>query len=79
MTTTIGVVQAGSVLGDTPRTLDKLQQLCEACAQRRINVAVFHVPIRGGSCIIGPLGGVSGRNRFMARRRFSLLKSTSPI
>ncbi len=48
MTTRIGVVQAGSVLGDTPRTLDKLSQLCEACAQRRLQVAVFPEAFVGG-------------------------------
>jgi nitrilase len=46
--TRIGVVQAGSVLGDTPRTLDKLRQLCEACAQRRLQVAVFPEAFIGG-------------------------------
>ena len=47
-TTRIGVVQAGSVLGYTPRTLDKLSQLCEACAQRRLQVAVFPEAFVGG-------------------------------
>lgn len=44
----VGVVQAGSVLGDTARTLDKLKQLCEACAQRRLNVALFPEAFIGG-------------------------------
>jgi nitrilase len=48
MTTTIGVVQAGSVLGDTPRTLEKLTRLCEACAQRRCELAVFPEAFIGG-------------------------------
>src|SRR5580704_4852514 len=46
--TRIGVVQAGSILGDTPRTLDKLRQLCETCAQRRLQVAVFPEAFMGG-------------------------------
>ena len=48
MMTRIGVVQAGSVLGDTPRTLDKLSELCEACARRHLQVAVFPEAFIGG-------------------------------
>ena len=44
----IGVVQAGSVLGDTPRTLDKLRELCEACAHRHLQMAVFPEAFIGG-------------------------------
>jgi nitrilase len=46
--TRVGVVQAGSVLGDTPRTLDKLAQLCETCARRQLKVAVFPEAFVGG-------------------------------
>ena len=46
--TRVGVVQAGSVLGDTPRTLDKLAQLCEMCARRQLKVAVFPEAFVGG-------------------------------
>ena len=70
MVTRIGVVQAGSVLGDTRRTLDKLTQLCEVCAQRRLNVAVFPEAFIGGypkGLIFGASVGIrteAGRDLF---------------
>src|SRR5580704_7564459 len=72
MLTTIGVVQAGSVLGDTPRTLEKLKQLCEACARRRLNIAVFPEAFIGGypkGLVFGASVGIrtdAGRDLFRA-------------
>ena len=70
--TRIGVVQAGSVLGDTPRTLEKLAQLCEMCAQRRLKVAVFPEAFIGGypkGLVFGASLGIrteAGRDLFRA-------------
>jgi nitrilase len=46
--TKIGVVQAGSALGDTPRTLAKLERLCAACADQGLSLAVFPEAFIGG-------------------------------
>jgi nitrilase len=70
--TRIGVVQAGSVLGDTPRTLDKLARLCATCAERRLNVAVFPEAFIGGypkGLVFGASLGIrteAGRDLFRA-------------
>jgi nitrilase len=48
MMSILGVVQAGSVLGNTPRTIEKLRKLCEACAQRRMKLALFPEAFIGG-------------------------------
>jgi nitrilase len=44
----VGVVQAGSVLGDTPGTLAKLERLCAACADEGLGLAVFPEAFVGG-------------------------------
>jgi nitrilase len=70
--TMIGVVQAGSVLGDTARTLEKLELLCAACAQRRLDLAVFPEAFIGGypkGLLFGASVGIrteSGRDLFGA-------------
>ncbi|MGH8139254.1 MAG: carbon-nitrogen hydrolase family protein [Steroidobacteraceae bacterium] len=48
MAATVAVVQAGTVLGDPQRTLEKLERLCMACAQRGIGMAVFPEGFIGG-------------------------------
>jgi nitrilase len=45
---TVAVVQAGSFLGDTPRTIAKLRQLCIDCAARGARLAVFPEAFIGG-------------------------------
>jgi nitrilase len=72
MMTRIGVVQSGSVLGDTPRTLEKLTQLCETCAHRGLNVAVLPEAFIGGypkGLVFGASLGIrteAGRDLFRA-------------
>ncbi|MBV8145162.1 MAG: carbon-nitrogen hydrolase family protein [Gammaproteobacteria bacterium] len=46
--TKVAVVQAGTVLGDTARTLEKLEQLCQQCAARGVKLAVFPEAFIGG-------------------------------
>jgi nitrilase len=46
--TTVAVVQAGTVLGDTARTLEKLEHFCEQCSERRATLAVFPEAFIGG-------------------------------
>jgi nitrilase len=64
------VVQAGSALGDTPRTLAKLARLCADCANRSLNAAVFPEAFIGGypkGLIFGASVGVrteTGRDLF---------------
>jgi nitrilase len=70
--TTIGVVQAGSLLGDTPRTLDKLRQLSASCASQGVQVAVFPEAFIGGypkGLVFGASVGIrteAGRDLFQA-------------
>jgi predicted amidohydrolase len=44
----VGVVQAGSVLGDTAGTLAKLERLCTAAANEGLKLAVFPEAFIGG-------------------------------
>jgi nitrilase len=44
----VGVVQAGSMLGDTPQSIAKLQRLCADCAARGLSMAVFPEAFIGG-------------------------------
>src|SRR5579859_7221226 len=44
----IGVVQAGSLLGDTPGTVAKLARLCAECAQQDLRLALFPEAFIGG-------------------------------
>lgn len=44
----VAVVQAGSSLFDTPRTLDRMQALCEAAARQHVELAVFPEAYIGG-------------------------------
>src|SRR5580704_5333800 len=44
----VAVIQAGSLLGDTPRTLTKLRQFCIDCAARGAQLAVFPEAFIGG-------------------------------
>lgn len=45
---TVAVVQAGTVLGDTPETIEKLERLCCECAHRGAQMAVFPEAFIGG-------------------------------
>jgi nitrilase len=45
---TVAVVQAGSILGDTPRTIQRLRLLCLECAQKGAKMAVFPEAFIGG-------------------------------
>jgi nitrilase len=66
----IGVVQTGSVLGDTAGTLAKLRRHCAECVERRVNLAVFPEAFIGGypkGLVFGASVGVrteSGRDLF---------------
>ncbi|HUI59005.1 MAG TPA: carbon-nitrogen hydrolase family protein [Steroidobacteraceae bacterium] len=66
----IGVVQAGSVLGDTERSLAKLEKWCGECARRRLDLAVFPEGFIGGypkGMVFGASLGIrtqSGRDLF---------------
>jgi len=70
--TTVGVVQAGPILGDTPLTLEKFQRLCEQCAERGLGLAVFPEAFIGGypkGLLFGASVGVrteAGRDLFQA-------------
>jgi nitrilase len=68
--TKVGVIQAGTVLGDTPRTLAKLERLCAACANQGLSMAVFPEAFIGGypkGLVFGASVGVrteAGRDLF---------------
>jgi nitrilase len=66
----VGVVQAGSTLGNTPQTLKKLERLCGACAEQGLALAVFPEAFIGGypkGLVFGASVGVrteAGRDLF---------------
>lgn len=68
--TKVGVVQAGSVLGDTSKTLAKLERLCADCAHQGLALAVFPEAFIGGypkGLVFGAAVGVrteAGRDLF---------------
>jgi nitrilase len=70
--TTVAVVQAGTVLGNTARTLEKLHRLCAVCASRHVELAVFPEAFIGGyprGLLFGASLGVrtdAGRELFRA-------------
>ncbi len=45
---TVAVVQSGTVLGNTSRTLEKFERYCMQCAQKEIKLAVFPEAFIGG-------------------------------
>jgi nitrilase len=45
---TVAVVQSGTVLGNTSRTLEKFERYCMQCAQKDIKLAVFPEAFIGG-------------------------------
>lgn len=71
-TPNVAVVQAGSVLGDTTRTLQKLERLCTQCAERNVQMALFPEAFIGGypkGLLFGASLGIrteAGRDLFQA-------------
>ena len=69
---TVAVVQAGTELGDSATTLNRLEQLCKRCAQRGVKLAVFPEAFIGGypkGLLFGASLGIrteAGRDLFRA-------------
>jgi nitrilase len=69
---TVAVVQAGTALGDTPRTVAKFEALCAECGARGAKLAVFPEAFIGGypkGLVFGASVGIrtdAGRDLFKA-------------
>ena len=47
-TTRVAVIQSGSSLFDTPKTLDRMEALCDSAAKDGVQLAVFPEAYVGG-------------------------------